>query len=146
MASSNGSAIGNRLSGFLFGFGVTGFLSRWLTEFTLWFGTARTIPRPQLGFVYPVSEHGTRYYVSAAEILLHSGILVFWLLFIAGLIIRPKRSDPERNFKIAPFDPYRLHTKWAWIGSGVMLALVAARYPLAEALMMAGVRPDLLAG
>lgn len=76
-----------RISGFLFGAGLTGFLGRGLTEITLWLGTAQTSPRPRDGLSYPVVEHGKTYYVSAAGAFLHNIIFVFWLSFALDIHI-----------------------------------------------------------
>ncbi|WP_443749940.1 hypothetical protein [Asticcacaulis solisilvae] len=92
-----------------------GFLSRWLVEFFLWFGTAGKAPRPDKGLSYPVAEHGVTYYVSASEFLLHNLIFGFWIMFAVGLLIMPARRDADRKRRL--YDPGGIYARWRWIGA-----------------------------
>lgn len=112
------------LSGLLLGAGLTGFMTRGLVEFCLWFGTAYTYARPKLGYTYPVVEHGVTYFVSSAEALLHNLIMPFWLMFAIGLLTLPRRPGADRKGRLN--DPKGLLARSAWAGAAITLLFMAA--------------------
>ncbi len=113
------------------GFGITGFMSRCVVEITYWFGSAQEAPRPQSGFIYPVTEHGRTFYVSAAEAWLHDAIFFFWLIFVIGLLLSPREKDLRRPNRKRIYDPDGLRTRWEWIGAGAVIAVMLLVHLLA---------------
>ena len=81
----------------------------WLSLFYYYFSSRPAAPSPQLGFIYPLNNHGFVVYIAAAEsvalTLLGMGVA---LGFVVAFILAPR----QRILGLIRAEPWRPHVGW----------------------------------